>query len=106
MLDDLPFFLNFPSEISSDSPDNPWTFDFFTVSIGPEALPGTYLGTFNILGGTSPGAQDILASANFQIDVAAAPIPAPVPEPGTLVLLSTGIIGVGVLRRSKQSRGK
>ena len=74
MLDDQPFFLNFPSQISSGDPKNPWTLDFFTVRIGPQAVPGTYLGTFTILGGTRSDGQDILASATFRIDITSPPL--------------------------------
>lgn len=105
MLDDTPFFLTFPFEIGSNDPGNPWHFDFFTVDVGALVTPGTYLGTFYILGGDVPDAQDIVASANFQIDVAAAaPAPAPVPEPGTLVLLSSGVAALGIRRRLRGTK--
>lgn len=102
MLDDTPFFGTFPFQISSDDSGNPWHLDFFTVAIGSLAVPGTYFGTFYVLGGDVPDAQGIVASANFQVDVAAAPVPAPVPEPGTLVLLSTGVATLGIRRRLRR----
>jgi hypothetical protein len=104
MLDDTPFFMTFPFQISSDDSGNPWHFDFFTVDVGLLAAPGTYQGIFYLLGGDVPDAQDIVASANFQVDVAAAPAPAPVPEPATLVLLSTGVATLGIRRRLRRPK--
>jgi hypothetical protein len=102
MLDDLFFLLNAPfPTMSSDGANGPSsaTFDFFTIAIGSLVTPGTYLGTFNVLGGPDAFAQDILASATFQIDVTAASTTNPVPEPNTVILLSTGLLGFGVWRR-------
>jgi hypothetical protein len=104
MLDDTPFFGTFPFQISSDDSGNPWHFNFFTVDVGSLTAPGTYLGTFYVLGGNLPTAQDIVASANFQIDVGASSLPAPVPEPGTLVLLSTGVATLSIRRRLRRPK--
>jgi hypothetical protein len=104
-LDDLSFFLNAPFTISSDDLNGPSsaTFNFFDVTIGAQVAPGTYFGTFYVLGGADSFDQNILALASFQIDVT--PGPTPAPEPGTLALLSTGVIGLGVLRRRKTPKG-
>jgi hypothetical protein len=94
MLDDFPFLLNFPSQISSDDSNGPSssTFDFLTVSIGAQVLPGTYVGTFEVLGGPSQGDSFTLASSTFQIDVQ----PAAVPEPSSFVLMIAGCVaGIG-----------
>jgi hypothetical protein len=98
-LDDLAFFLHAPLTMSSDDLNGPSsaTFSFFDVTIGAQVAPGTYFGTFYVLGGADSFAQNHLASASFQIDVT--PGPTPVSEPGTLGLLSIGVIGLGVLRR-------
>jgi hypothetical protein len=102
-LDDLPFLLNAPLTISSDGSNGPSsaTFDVFDVEIGALVAPGTYFGTFYVLGGVDSFAQDVLASASFQIDVT--PSSANVPEPGTLALISIGLLGVGVGLRRKHS---
>lgn len=112
MLDDLPFFLNSPLTISSDDANGPSssTFDVFTVDIGSLVVPGIYTGTFSIFGGADPSAQNLLASADFQINVTS-PTASPVPEPSTLVLLCAGLVGIGAQglfksRRRRESGGE
>lgn len=93
-----PFLIGDDSKFISDTPAslaagaNTGNVDLFSVMIGASATPGTY--TMNnflkVLGGSTSGAQDLLATQQFSITVAA---PASVPEPGTMALLGTGMTG-------------
>jgi hypothetical protein len=105
MLDDLAFFLNAPLMMSSDGTNGPSsaTFNLFTVAIGANVIPGAYLGTFSIVGGLDPSAQNILAASDFRIDVMPAN-PAPVPAPGTLVLVATGLAVACISRRLRPGK--
>jgi len=51
------------------------------------------------LGSFGPAYLGIAAS----VDVAVAAVPAPIPEPGTLVLLCTGLVGLAGVRRRRQA---
>jgi hypothetical protein len=82
-IDDSDFLFNFPLSLD---PGDKFTGDLFTVSLPSVLIPGVYNGFFEILGGSDPGAQNTLATVNFQINA-----PAPVPEPGTWLLLGTGL---------------
>lgn len=74
--------------------------DLFSVMIGASAAPGTYtLNSFEVLGGSTSSAQDLLATQQFTVTVSSSG--GPVPEPGSLLLLSTGLLtGMGVVRRT------
>lgn len=48
----------------------------FTVIIGADALPGTYVGEFDILGGSNDTDGQMLANTAFQVDVTSIPEPA------------------------------
>ena len=69
--------------------------NLFAVTIGPLPI-GSYLGSITILGGANSNSQNSLLTRDFQIVV--------VPEPGTLLLLGSGLLSASLLRRRKQGR--
>ena len=96
-LDDSAFVNNFPLFID---PGTSFNGLLFTVSI-PDGTPaGPYLGSFSILGGPDGDTLNTLDTANFEVDVAS---PSAVPEPGTFLLLVTGLSGVTTVVRRKIS---
>lgn len=95
--DPTPFLLNFPLTMTGG---DSVTGELFTVLLPGGLLPGTYTGVFDIVGGSTFDATDIIASANFTIDV---PGVSPVPEPETYVLMATGLgalLLAGYMRRN------
>ena len=74
-----------PSSSSGD-------FELFTVDI-PNGTPvGLYAGSFEILGG-GPSDQNVVGTATFDVQIT--------PEPGSLLLLATGLFALGVMARRK-----
>lgn len=98
-VDDIGLFLNFPYPISAGQ-----SFDgvLFTINMPGSQSDGTYLGSFSILGGSDGGSLDSLGSVNFEIDQV--PAVTSVPEPGTLLLCSTGLATLlgAATRRSQE----
>ncbi|SRR5271156_3427592 len=88
-VDDTPFFVNAPLFLGPTSGSGP--FALFNVDLAANLAPGTYTGTFSILGGADGGTgTDFfdLADANFSVDITK---PVATPEPGTLLLLWAGL---------------
>jgi hypothetical protein len=96
IVDDTGFLLNFPFVMSAG---DSVTDLLFTVTLPAGLAPGTYTGSFSILGGPDPESQGLLDTADFTINATA---PSAVPEPGTYVLMGTGVaalIFAGFTRR-------
>ena len=88
----LPFFLN---------PGQSFTGSLFNIALS-ESASGTYLGSYSLLGGGDATTYDTLGSSAFQVTPNVAI--APTPEPGSWLLLSTGLAGIAVLRRRFSTR--
>lgn len=102
----VPFCMN-PTGTPTDSGDCSGSapasipgMDLFTVTAGANAAPGTYTGTFEILGG---GISDSgpLASQDFTVVVTAQESGSAAPEPGTFWLLAPAAI-LPVWRRARK----
>lgn len=91
------FFVNVP--ISLDPGASSGDIELFDVSlIDPFTDPsGTYGGTYTLFGGSDENAQDLLTQTNFTI--LANESGTPVPEPGSVALLMTGLVALTCVRR-------
>ena len=80
-LDDSDFLVKFPLSLA---PGTSFTGDLFVLTMPPNPPPGTYLGTFTLLGGVDGNANDTLGTVNFSLTT-------PIPEPSSIVLLIAGL---------------
>lgn len=77
---------NFPASLNEGTSASG---TLFTVDLPVGMIPGVYNGLYAVLGGFTPNDFDTLAEIDFQIN--AQPATNPIPEPGTWVLLATGL---------------
>lgn len=99
-LDDTPFVINFLGQsITGGSTLGPLA--FFTVTIEAGAAPGVYNGVFSVLFDSDNGQFQETNFQTFSITVLAE---TPIPEPMTLLLLSSGLAGIASMRFAKKRR--
>jgi hypothetical protein len=80
---DNPFLTNAPLSLAAGSSSGP--FSLLSIVIGAGTSPGTYTGSFLILGGPTSADFTTEGTATFTVLVS------PIPEPGTLMLVATGV---------------
>lgn len=101
-VDDAPFFNNAPLFLDPGASSGP--FELFDVLLDPNTTAGDYsLNFFSIFGGADGGAGtafDDLVDANFSVDVTS---PVVTPEPGTLLLLASGLASLAFFRKRLNS---
>ena len=76
--DDTDFYVNTP--LSLDGGANSGDLDLFTITVAPGTAPGLYAEVFDILDANG----NVIGQVDFDIDVT--------PEPGTILLLGTGLL--------------
>lgn len=93
--DDTPFITNFFGQnIAGGSALGPLS--MFTVTIEPEAAPGTYNGVFSVLFDSDNGSSQDSNPQTFSVTVLA------VPEPQTMTLLLLGAAGIVSMKFAKK----
>ena len=102
-VDDSPFNMNAP--LFLDPAGSSGLIALFNVDLAPGLAPGTYTGVFSILGGADGGTDTAfadLADVNFTVIVTG---PTVTPEPGTILLLATGlVVPLTLKKRMRQMR--
>ncbi len=97
VLDDTDFYFDTPFFLS---PGSTYTGPLFTVTLPSTTPNGLYNGFFDVSLSDAAG-NPVEANASFQVTAGSAA--AVTPEPGTWLLLATGLIGGVLLRRRAQA---
>lgn len=103
-VDDTPFIINAPISLAPMATSS--SFEIFDVVLQPGILPGSYSGVFTILGGPDGGTNtdfSDLADVAFTVDVSPKSA-STTPEPGTLLLLGSGLLAFAPFVRRKFAR--
>lgn len=99
-LDDTAFVTTFAYDSGTGNydvgPGDSFTGELFTVSVSSGAPIATYDGDFAILGGSDTNGQDVLASADFNVEVT--------PEPASWELMAMGLMGLLAVAFSRSNR--
>ena len=98
-VDDSSFYNTFYN--TTFSPGTTETDNFFSILLPANAPLGTYLGNLQIYGGTDPFAMNLLASANFTLNITNPPPNAIAPEPNSLLLLATATLAFFAFTRNR-----
>lgn len=78
--------VNFPASLNEGTSASG---TLFTVDLPVGMTPGVYNGIYFVLGGLTPDDFETIAEIDFQVN--AQPATNPIPEPGTWILLATGL---------------
>ncbi len=94
--DDSAFFANVPAFLNPGQTTG--IVAFFDAIVDLTVAAGTYTGTLSVLGGDTAEANNNLATQDFSLVVTTAD---PIPEPATMALLGTGLIGAAAAQRRR-----